>query len=205
MAITTYSELQTAVANWMNRTDLTSRIPEFIANAEAHFNRRFIQFKHPKMLTSTTLSVSSRYTNLPTDCKRVDRAIWLGNGMREPLEFMAREHTTDFDDGTTTGTPLYYSLAGTQLELTPAPGSSGTIELYYWTYLTPLSGGAPSNWILEDHPDAYLYRTMFEAALYMNDTRRYASSSQLYGEIEKDIKREAHHMRFGTAPRMWKN
>lgn len=204
MAITTYAELQTAVANWMNRTDLTSRITEFIANSEAHFNRRFIQFKHPKMLTSTTLAVSGRYTNLPSDCKRVERAIWLGNGMREPLEFMAGEHVTDFDDGTTTGTPLYYSIRGSQIEVIPAPGSAGTVEFYYWTYLAALTGSNTSNWILEDHPDAYLYRSMYEAALYMGDSKRMDTSAKLYGEIERDIKREAHHMRFGVAPRMWK-
>ena len=38
MAIGTYSELQTAVANWLTRADLTSRIPEAIAMAEAEFN-----------------------------------------------------------------------------------------------------------------------------------------------------------------------
>ena len=39
MAISNYSELQTAVANWLDRDDLTARIPEFIALAEARFNR----------------------------------------------------------------------------------------------------------------------------------------------------------------------
>ena len=39
MAIGTYSELQTAVANWLDRDDLTDRIQEFIALAEARMNR----------------------------------------------------------------------------------------------------------------------------------------------------------------------
>jgi hypothetical protein len=34
MAITTYSELKTAVADWLNRADLTSVIPDFIALAK---------------------------------------------------------------------------------------------------------------------------------------------------------------------------
>ena len=39
MAITAYAELQTATANWLDRTDLTARIPEFIELSEANFNR----------------------------------------------------------------------------------------------------------------------------------------------------------------------
>jgi hypothetical protein len=39
MAISNYTELKTAVANWLDRDDLTARIPEFIALAEARFNR----------------------------------------------------------------------------------------------------------------------------------------------------------------------
>ena len=39
MAIGTYAELQTAVANWLDRGDLTDRIKEFISLAEARMNR----------------------------------------------------------------------------------------------------------------------------------------------------------------------
>ena len=39
MAISTFAELKTAAANWLDRSDLTDRIPEFIALAEARFNR----------------------------------------------------------------------------------------------------------------------------------------------------------------------
>ena len=39
MAISTYTELQTAVANWLDRDDMSARIPEFISLTEARFNR----------------------------------------------------------------------------------------------------------------------------------------------------------------------
>ena len=39
MAITTYAELKTAVANFLARSDLTDRIPEFISMAEARMGR----------------------------------------------------------------------------------------------------------------------------------------------------------------------
>ena len=39
MAITTYTELKSAVANHLARTDLTSVIPDFISLAEARLSR----------------------------------------------------------------------------------------------------------------------------------------------------------------------
>lgn len=185
----------------MNRSDLTSRIPEFITNAEAHFNRRLIQFKHPSMLNrDTSFAVSSRYTALPTGFVRFERApIWKGNSLREKLEFITGEAALKYDDGSaTTSRPLYYSIRGTDLELLPAPASATTLELSYWKRLTALTGTA--NWLLSAHPDAYLYRSLFEAALYMRDSARAAQYAQLYGDIEQAIKREAHHLRFGVAP-----
>ena len=35
MAISNYGELKTSVANWLDRDDLTERIPEFIALCES--------------------------------------------------------------------------------------------------------------------------------------------------------------------------
>ena len=40
MAITTYSELQAAVGNWLDHGLFAARIPEFIALFEAAANRR---------------------------------------------------------------------------------------------------------------------------------------------------------------------
>ena len=38
MAITTYSELQSAIADWLNRSDLTSVITSFISLGEAQYH-----------------------------------------------------------------------------------------------------------------------------------------------------------------------
>jgi len=40
MALTTYSELKTSIADWLNRSDLTTQIADFIALTEADFNSK---------------------------------------------------------------------------------------------------------------------------------------------------------------------
>lgn len=40
MALTTYAELQTSIANWCNRSDIEAEVRDFIKLAEARINRR---------------------------------------------------------------------------------------------------------------------------------------------------------------------
>ena len=51
MAISTYAELQTAVDNWLARTDLSGRSPEWIALFEAKVKRKNV--KLPSRITVT--------------------------------------------------------------------------------------------------------------------------------------------------------
>lgn len=39
MSIATYAQLQTAIAEWANKTNLTAKLPDFVTLAEAKFNR----------------------------------------------------------------------------------------------------------------------------------------------------------------------
>ena len=51
MALATYSDLKTSLANWLNRTDLTSEISgDFIVLAEKDFNSKL---RVRKMITQS--------------------------------------------------------------------------------------------------------------------------------------------------------
>ena len=64
MAISTYAELQTAIADFLIRDDLTSVIPTFITMAEAQLNR---DVRHWKMEQRSTAELDDQYLTLPTD------------------------------------------------------------------------------------------------------------------------------------------
>ena len=64
MAISTYAELKTAVADFLNRDDLTASIDTFIDLAESNLNR---DVRHWRMQIRSTLAISSQYTTLPSD------------------------------------------------------------------------------------------------------------------------------------------
>jgi len=65
MAISNYTELQTAVANWLDRDDLSDQLPDFISLNEALFNRVLRIRPMETIVTNATVSGTKAY-DLPT-------------------------------------------------------------------------------------------------------------------------------------------
>ena len=70
MAINTYATLQSSIANWLDRSDLTDRIPDFIALAEARINRvlRVRQMETVKLISMLN---GVKRIALPSDYKKM--------------------------------------------------------------------------------------------------------------------------------------
>ena len=173
MAITTYAELQTATANWLDRTDLTSRIPEFIELAEANFNR---VIRQPDMVAKDdSFSIASRYTTLPTDTLEIIRIV-VDLTPVIVLEYMTPEEISERRIVmSATGKPYYFTMIGgstNQLEVLPSPDSTYTSSIVYYTRIAALSDSATSNWLLAAHPDIYLLGTLVEAEPYLKNDER---------------------------------
>ena len=172
MAITTYSELKTAVADWLERSDLTARIPDFISLAEAKMNRKL---RVRLMMERVTLTVDAEYEDLPADFREADSLIFSDAGVTfecrpTPAEALAVRSV----GGTYAARPEFYSLIGSQLRVYPTPDKAYSAELTYYQKVPALSDATPSNWVLADYPDAYLYGALAEAGPYLRDTEALA-------------------------------
>ena len=66
MAFSNYTELQTSVADWLDRDDLTARIPDFITLAEARFNR-LLRIRSMETEAEQVTVAGTRSYSLPTD------------------------------------------------------------------------------------------------------------------------------------------
>jgi hypothetical protein len=173
VAITTYAELQTATANWLDRTDLTARIPEFIELSEANFNR---VIRSPDMVTKDdSFSITSRYNTLPSDTLEIVRIV-LDLTPVIVLEYMTPEEISERRVSmSATGKPYYFTVIGgssNQLEVVPSPDSTYTSSIVYYTRIAALSDSATSNWLLAAHPDIYLFGTLVEAEPYLKNDER---------------------------------
>jgi hypothetical protein len=76
MALDNYTDLQTAIGNWLNRADLSAQIPDFITLAETQFSRRFKKaliegLMLPRLMVTQNAAFSipaaTEYVNLPAD------------------------------------------------------------------------------------------------------------------------------------------
>lgn len=173
MSITTYAELQSAIGDFLNRDDLTSVIPTFIALAEADLNRRV---RHWRMETRTTLTIDDQFVDVPSDwAETVKLSVSTSDGPQE-VELVSHADMADLrgSSNDTAGTPQYYAMSAGQFEFWPTPSESTTGTLLYITEIEALSDSNTSNWLLTQYPDAYLYSALTHSAPYLQEDSRVA-------------------------------
>ena len=164
MSITTYAELQAAAANWLVRGDLTQRIPEFIALAESRLNR-VLRARLAESEVSLTAIVGTRTMPLPAGFAE-PLALWIvRGGVREALRFI---EPSLLGASSLQGRPCSWSLDGASLAFDrPCDQAYGLVLRMLAKFA--LSDAAPTNALLTDYPDAYLFATLCEAGPFLRD------------------------------------
>jgi hypothetical protein len=177
MALSTYSELKTSVADWLNRSDLTSAIPDFISLAEAQVERRL---RTRQMILRATATIDSEYSAVPADFLEA-RSLKLQTNPVTPVGFETIDSLDQLSTQyTSAGKPQFFSIVGGQIRTVPIADSSYTAELVYYAKLSKLSNSNTTNWLLTAAPDIYLYGALMQAAPYLKDDARIATWSQMY-------------------------
>ena len=92
MAITTYTELKSTIADFLNRDDLTAVIPTFISLAEAQMER---EVRHYKMQKRSEGQIDTRYSQLPADFLEPVR-FHLDDGRSTRLELVTLDDMLQF-------------------------------------------------------------------------------------------------------------
>jgi len=190
MAITTLTELQTAVSDRLNRVDLTTTVlGECVVLAEAEMQR--VLKTLDQETKDAAYSITGEYVAAPTGLIAI-RSFVLNTNPRVPLEQM----TSDMQSFSynTSGKPLFYELVGANLRFAPVPDATYTATIVYLTKFTALTSSA--NWLLTAHPDAYLYGTLKHACEKIQDyalSERYDAKFQA---ILRDINTQANRARW---------
>ena len=187
MAITTYAELQAAAANWLVRADLTARIPEFIVLAEARLNR-IMRTRLSEAEVALTATLGSRTLPLPAGFTEPLR-LWLERtGGREELPFL---DPSLIGASSLRGQPGAWTVDGATLAFDRPCDQAYPLTLRMLRKFV-LSDAAPTNALLTDFPDLYLFATLSEAAPFLRDAELAAAYETKLGRaIEEANAKEA--------------
>ena len=189
MAINTVANIKLAVGSFLNRSDLTALIPDFIELAQARINR---EVRVPQMLTRSDLAtVDAQYEDVPSGWLETVRFSLLTTPVRH-LDYLTPEELAYNRQtlGGTTGKPLYYTVvantSGTNaFEFLPSPDAAyGATHLYY-TALDLTT----ANWLLTSHPDIVLYGALCEAEPYVMHDERVPLWKAKYDEALASLKK----------------
>jgi len=186
MALGTYTDLVASVAGWMDRTDLTAVIPDFVALAEARIAR---DLRIRKQITTAALptTASVQGVTLPTDFLEIENITLSSTSPPASLAVVTPEILDrKFPFNYQTGQPQVYAVVADSLLFGPTPDAVYTVSLDYYARFAGLSV-TPTNWLLTNHPMVYLAGALCEGWLYLQDTDKVALWDQRYRTEVKQL------------------
>ena len=142
----TYDEIKTKVAEYLNRTDLTSQMDMFIDLTESDINK---VIKHQDLIKRANAVAETQYTQLPSDWSRVIN-----------VELNTSDHTTLLQQSTesldlkrtsidnVSGRPEYFAITDNAIELCPTPDTNYELQLTYYANIPELSSTNTTNVVL---------------------------------------------------------
>jgi hypothetical protein len=191
MSISNYGELKTAVANYLNRGDLTSYIPDFIRLAE-----RRISYGSDVPYSSEPLRVAAMQQRATGTI--ASSAISYPSGFLEVIRLKVSDGTNGWTlDPVSPGVftvyenreeqPTVYALLNNTIVTAGTTSIAYTLD--YWGALTALSGDSDTNWVLTNAPDVYLFASLLESAPFIADLQMIQGWYGMYKSIVSSLNR----------------
>tara|TARA_R110002074_G_scaffold262994_2_gene435117 strand:- start:4825 stop:5496 length:672 start_codon:yes stop_codon:yes gene_type:complete len=194
--LSNYDGLKLSIAAWLERDDLTDKIPYFIKMAEARFRR---VIRNPERETDFPITPAATIA-LPADFDslRLFRIPELLGDKGVPQVTPAEFYKGTRYPG---NAPVFTIMAG-QIRLSPLP-SSETVYTGFLDYIATipgLGGAFASNWLLAGHPDLYLYASLLHAEFYGWNDDRLPLIKGAVDEMLAELSEAGIRKRYGPGP-----
>lgn len=168
--ITNYATLQTEVANFLSRDDLTADIPLFVQMAENELHST-LHLRNEE--TALNVSITSGVAAVPSDFKMLKFAYYDQTPVSllqwMSIEDLYRKHP----DRSESGIPCDISREGSNFVFGKV-ADDGTLRGIYYARQDPLRTTDPS-WYVTNHPEVLLYGSLIQSQgivpLEQQDTR----------------------------------
>lgn len=171
-----YGELKTSIANHLHRTDLTSVIPDFVIFAETTIQNDpspsdpmvLCGIRTKDQVDRYTATINTEYVDIPTNLLSI-KDVQINTDPVTPLTYLTPNEMTFKYPSSLTGTPEAYTLHGDEFQFKPIPSGDLTLEISYIARYAALSADGDTNWLLTNHPMAYLYAALVAASSYVQE------------------------------------
>lgn len=184
MAITTFSTLKSAAADWLDRDDIGDAIETMIGLAEARIYR---ELRIRAMESALSVSISSGVAAVPADYQEL-RFAYLDTTPVQHLQISDPEWLyAIYPTRSASGAPQYISREGLNFIFGPYPDSGYTLKGIYYASLTAMSVSNETNWFTANAPDLLLYGTLAHSALYLGQDARLDSWEAAYQEAKNRV------------------
>jgi hypothetical protein len=195
--LTTYTGLTIAIAEWLERDDLTDRIPDFIRLAEARFRRELVM---PDMEVQVALTPAVTVP-LPADFDSI-RAMGIPGydafDQLSPADFSRLPNDTN--DLPPLAQPTKFTIIAGNFNFWPTPDKSYAAKLTYRANLPSLGLTMQSNWLYDKHPDIYLFGSLLHAEFHGWNDNRLPLIKSAVDEMLGEIMMSGTRKRYGSGP-----
>lgn len=175
MSLSTYAGLKTAIADFANRTDLTTAIPDFVTLAASRIFYGSQEAPMPSdplriraMEYSSDLTLNAQTVALPTGYLQA-RRLYVNSSPIKELQYITPDLFWRTFVSSESGTPTRYTIEGENIVLGPTPETTYTGKLLHYKKFDALSGDSDTNWLLTNAPGAYLQGALIEVYDYLKD------------------------------------
>jgi hypothetical protein len=187
MSLSTYADLKSAIATWVNRSDLTSVIPDFVVLTESDLRndvrvQAMEQFASGT-LTGETLAHPSRFI--------FARRLVVGG---VPFNYVSVERYQDLSYAR--AEDRVFTSIGQNLYI--LNGQAGDdYSLIYTQAFAALSADGDTNWLLTYAPDVYLFGACKHAATYLASQTDEVRFTSLYNAAVARVSRQEQRAAYG--------
>jgi hypothetical protein len=186
--ITNYAELKAAISNWTNKTNLSdANLSDFIRLAESDITRDLRLRQIEKTVTGTAVNGE---IPIPADLYQIQYISVNAGGAAPYLEYVAPDQLNTLRN--TSGINYYWSDNQKIKTLSPALDYT----LFYIPKVPALSTGSPTNFLLTDNPNMYLFSSLHYASIWLKNKSSAIDYGMKYQESLSKMKAESERRRF---------
>lgn len=199
MAITSYSTLKTAMAGWLDRSDLTSTLDDFIDLAEAQIAR---DLRVSAMVSALDETIASGVITVPAGFLGFT-SVYIDGSTTQPLRVTSADSIyRDYPLRSSDSKPKYIAQEGTSFIFGPYPDSAYNVKGGYYAKLSPLGDGTggtvTTNYLTDEAPDLLLFACLRESYRYLMDHEKAEYFNGLAGRALMEANERDKGARFST-------